>query len=462
MATSLVDDACAAKITAWVEQNLAGTIRSVERQARWRPAWFVEAETPEGPLSLYVRGRREQSELLFYPLAHEAEVLRVLGAADIPVPKIYGLCEDPEAIVMQRLPGRPNLATADTPEQAAGILLTFMDILARMHAIPPQRFRGAGLETPSDPAELAFNLFDRFEAIQKANKTRPEPEVMFAMRWLRRNLPAGRYRPAFISCDAGQFLFDQGKLTGLLDLELAHIGDPAIDLGALLLRDLSEPLGDLTPAFARYAERTGEPIDWPVIYYFVALFAIMTPMVTAHLAKDPPPELAFIYNLDQTLLLTRIGLEAMAHAIGLDLPPPPPQLEASGKGGTIARNAAMRGLLGALQDVQPAPGYMRYRRDGAAEVAAYLGILDEHEDRVIAEERAEAAALLGRDIEGEAARDLALEAFAQAAGPELDNALIRFFYHRSARRYSLLGPKLQLFVRREMQRPDLAKTGAAR
>lgn len=285
---------------------------------------------------------------------------------------------------------------------------------------------------------------------------------MFAMRWLRRNLPAGRYRPAFISCDAGQFLFDQGKLTGLLDLELAHIGDPAIDLGALLLRDLSEPLGDLTPAFARYAERTGEPIDWPVIYYFVALFAIMTPMVTAHLAKDPPPELAFIYNLDQTLLLTRIGLEAMAHAIGLDLPPPPPQLKASGKGGTIARNAAMRGLLGALQDVQPAPGYMRYRRDGAAEVAAYLGILDEHEDRVIAEERAEAAALLGRDIEGEAARDLALEAFAQAAGPELDNTLIRFFYHRSARRYSLLGPKLQLFVRREMQRPDLAKTGAAR
>jgi hypothetical protein len=239
-------------------------------------------------------------------------------------------------------------------------------------------------------------------------------------------------------------------------MELAHIGDPAIDLGALLLRDLSEPLGDLTPAFARYAERTGEPIDWQVIYYHVALFAIMTPMVTAHLAKDPPPELAFIYNLDQTVLLTRIGLEAMAHSIGLDMPPPPPQLAASGRGGTIARSAAMRGLLGALGDVQPEEGFMRYRRDGAAEVAAYLNILVEHEDRVIAEERAEAASLLGRDIAEEEAREFALEAFAQDAGPELDAALIRFFYHRAARRYSLLGPKHQLFVRREIQRPDLA------
>ena len=148
MATSLEDDASAAKIAAWIEQNLAGRLLSIERQARWRPAWFVEAQMPEGRLSLYVRGRREQSELLFYPLAHEAEVLRVLGAAGIPVPKIYGLCKDPEAIVMQRLPGRPVLATADTPEQAAGILLEFMDILARMHSVPPERFRGAGLETP--------------------------------------------------------------------------------------------------------------------------------------------------------------------------------------------------------------------------------------------------------------------------------------------------------------------------
>src|ERR1700761_4286404 len=106
-----------AKVIRWIEQTLNAKVLSMERQARWRPAWFVEAETANGRLSLYVRGRREQAELLFFPLAHEAEVLRVLHAAGIPGPKIYGLCDDPEAIVMDRMPGRPDLATADSAEE---------------------------------------------------------------------------------------------------------------------------------------------------------------------------------------------------------------------------------------------------------------------------------------------------------------------------------------------------------
>jgi len=31
-----------------------------------------------------------------------------------------------------------------------------------------------------------------------------------------------------------------------------------------MLRDMSEPLGDLTPAFRLYEELTGELIDWDV------------------------------------------------------------------------------------------------------------------------------------------------------------------------------------------------------
>jgi len=97
------------KLRRWIEQRLGGTIVSMERQARWRPAWFAEVETADGRMPIYVRSRREQAELLFFPLAHEAEVLRVLHAAGIPSPKIYGLCDDPEAIVMDRMPGGPIL-----------------------------------------------------------------------------------------------------------------------------------------------------------------------------------------------------------------------------------------------------------------------------------------------------------------------------------------------------------------
>jgi aminoglycoside phosphotransferase (APT) family kinase protein len=444
-----------AKIRRWIEQDLKANVLSMERQARWRPAWFVEAETAQGKLPLYVRGRREQAELLFFPLAHEAEVLRVLHAAGIPSPRIYGLCEDPEAIVMDRMRGRPDLATADSKEEAAAALLDFIPILARMHALPTEDFlKAPGLKMPRNAREIAFTMFDHFETIYRAAKRGPQPEVEFAMGWVRRNVPTHRTRPAFITCDSGQFLFENGRVTSVLDMELAHIGDPALDLASLMLRDMSEPLGDLTPAFRLYEELTGEPIDWGVIRYYIALWGIMTPMVTAHLNDEPPPELNLPYNLDQAITLTRIPMEAIAEALDVELEPMPAPIIRAGSGGSTARQAALKSIMGALADIRPADSFQLYRHDSAQTLANYLGILIEHEPAVLEEERTEAAALLGRDIPDERERNAALEAFVLAAGPEHDRALVRLFYRRSARREALLGPTPKLFKRRGIQHPE--------
>jgi aminoglycoside phosphotransferase (APT) family kinase protein len=454
------EDGPEAKLRRWIEQRLEAKVLSMERQARWRPAWFVEAETAQGRLPLYVRGRREQAELLFFPLAHEAEVLSVLHAAGIPSPRIYGLCAEPEAIVMDRMPGRPDLATADSKEEAAAALLDFIPILARMHALPPEDFlKAPGLRMPRDERELAFTMFDHFETIYRAAKRRPEPEVEFAMGWIRRNVPAHRTRPAFITCDSGQFLFENGRVTSVLDMELAHIGDPALDLASLMLRDMSEPLGDLTPAFRLYEELTGEPIDWDVIRYYIALWGIMTPMVTAHLNKDPPLELNLPYNLDQAVTLTRIPLEAIAETLDVELDPMPAPFTRNGVGGSIARQAALKGIAGALADIRPDDAFQLYRRDTAKTLTDYLGILIECEPQVLEEDRAEAAGLLGRDIPDEQERDAALEAFVLAAGPDYDRALVHLFYRRAARREALLGVTPQLFKRRAIQHPERGLAG---
>ncbi len=243
-------------------------------------------------------------------------------------------------------------------------------------------------------------------------------------------------------------------MTSVLDMELAHIGDPALDLASLMLRDLSEPLGDLTPAFRLYEDLTGEPIDWDVIRYYIALWGIMTPMVTGHLNKDPPPELNLRYNLDQAITLTRIPLEAIAETLGVALDPMPAPFTHTGTGGSVARQAALKGIAGALADVRPSGAFQLYRHDSAQTLADYLGILTEHEPRVLEEERAEAAALLGRDIPNEQERDAALEAFALAAGPEHDRALVRLLYRRAARREALLGSAPKLFKRRAIQHPE--------
>jgi aminoglycoside phosphotransferase (APT) family kinase protein len=443
-----------ARLKEWIEGRLGGKLISMERQPRWRPAWFAEVDIDGKPRPLYVRGRRDQAELLFYPLAHEAEILRVLHEAGIPAPRVYGLCDEPEAIVMDRMPGRADLATADA-EEAAATLIDFIEVLARMHAIPPERFLNApGLRMPRDPRELAFTVFDRFDEIFRAARRRPEPEVIFAMGWVRRNVPMHRSRATFVTCDSGQFLFDRGRVTSVIDMELAHIGDPALDLASLMLRDMSEPLGDLAPAFRRYEELSGEPIDWDVIRYYIALWGIMTPMVTMHLSRDPTPELNLPYNLDQSITLTRIPLEAIAETIGAELDPMPQMLERKGTGGTVARQAAITSLFGALADVHPTSPFGRYRHENAEALAEYLGLLIEHEDQVQEEERAEAAAVLGRDIRDEQERDAALEKLVLAAGPDQDHMLVRLFHRRAARRESLLGPAPKLFKLRQIQHPE--------
>jgi aminoglycoside phosphotransferase (APT) family kinase protein len=443
-----------AKLSAWAEQHLGGRIVSIERQARWRPCWYAEFEGHGHKKSLYFRSRRLQSELLFFPLAHEAEVLRVLHAHGIPSPVVYGLTPEPESIVMDRMPGRPNISTAETPEEGAAALRDFMEVLARMHAIPPERFLGAGLEIPRDARALALFMFDRFEKIRRANKRRPAPEVTFVMNWAQRNVPLQRTKPSFVTCDAGQFLFDKGRVTSVLDMELAYIGDTAQDVACLLLRDLSEPLGDLGAALAHYESLAG-PIDWETVKFYLITWGIMTPMVTLHLSQDPPPELDLAYNEDQTITLTRIPLEILAELIGVPLDPPPPPYTASGSGGSVAQHAALVALRGALADVSPNLAFEQYRCKCASEMTDYLEILIEHQGSVLAQDREEAARLLGRDIADEGERDTALEYLAMNAGSERDAELVRFFHRRIARREALLGPRPKLFPRRTIQRPDI-------
>ena len=40
----MTDEESEAAIARWFEQNLGARVTRIERQGRWRPAWFVDAE----------------------------------------------------------------------------------------------------------------------------------------------------------------------------------------------------------------------------------------------------------------------------------------------------------------------------------------------------------------------------------------------------------------------------------
>ena len=246
---------------AWVENELGIQITSFERQTRWRPAFFVEATNQEGQsMSLYLRGDRGELDHGIYPLEHEGRVLQVMESEGLPVPHIHAVIPDPKMLVMDKMPGRHDLSTAENEEERVSVLNHYMDLLADLQAIDPKRFEEIGVERPKGAEALGFADLARWEKVYRESKSRPEPLIEFVFGWLRRNVPKEREEVACLQVDAGQFVFEKGRVTSFLDLELACLGDPAVDLAGMRGRDLAEPLGDLDSAFERYFAKTGKRI----------------------------------------------------------------------------------------------------------------------------------------------------------------------------------------------------------
>ena len=101
-----------ALLAAWVERAVGGTVTRVDRIARWRPAWDLDVEVDGRVLPLHARGDREPRIAMPVRIAGEVAVHGLLEAHGVPVPHAYGLCDEPYALVMDRLSGLVDLAGA--------------------------------------------------------------------------------------------------------------------------------------------------------------------------------------------------------------------------------------------------------------------------------------------------------------------------------------------------------------
>jgi aminoglycoside phosphotransferase (APT) family kinase protein len=406
---------------AWVESTLAGRILRSERQPRWRPAWNFDVERDGRVLPLHFRGARVERGV--YPLERERDVLVMLERQGIPVPHVYGFCPDPQGILMDRVPGRPNLETAVDAAERDSVQRHYMELLARMHGIDVAVCERIGMQRPRTSGELARGDLDFYLRPFREAKQRPEPLIEFALRWLARKAPRDREAVAFLTGDAGQFLFEKGRVTAVIDLELACLGDPLADLGALRSRDLSEPLGDLSQAVRHYESLRG-PADRTAIDYHTARFALCTPLAVANLIARPPEWLDLVQYSAWYWVYGRATLEAIAFhdRLGLDppaLPAPAPALAA------------------------PAGGFEGYAKDAAQRVATWRARREAHGAALDADSCADAARLLGAPVREIAAADAALEALVREAPPQRDAEIVRVLHRRCLREEALLQPVLR-------------------
>jgi aminoglycoside phosphotransferase (APT) family kinase protein len=423
------------QIAGWISASV-GPVRSIERQGRWRPAWVVEAERDGEKLSLYVRGDRESMEDNML-VSKEAEVLQGLEACGIPVPHVYGVVDGCGVAVMDLLPGRANLATAVDDDERASVIDQYVDILARVHSIDPQMLRDIGLNSPETSRDLALGYFDTFLERYRGNKRRAEPLIEFGIKWLRRNVPEHRTRAAPVLGDPGQFMFQDGRVTGILDVELMHIGDVAHDLGGLRLRDVTEPLGDLRRVMRGYESATGVPLDANAVEFHTAQFALSVPLSLTGAVHTPPPVPEILQYIEWFHQYSLCAIEAMATLaeVGLEdvrLPTPKNDLYLD----------VTSGLAETIESL-PVDGEMgHFQRRSTAQVARFCARARVFGAAIMAADLEEQAQVLGRrhdDWEDGAA---ALEGFILQAGPEHDAVLIRLLHRRVMRQMRLLEPVL--------------------
>ena len=411
----------------WIEQQLGGKILRAERQPRWRPAWFLDLERDGSVLPLYFRGDRGQANHGIYTLEHEMRVLQLLERQKIPVPHVYAFCPDPRGIVMERSPGDANLATASSQSEREAVLDHYVELLVRIHGIGKAEYAELGLSRPRGN-EACLIDHARWESAYRRDKCRAEPVIEFLIGWVRRNVPR-RDRVSLICCDAGQFLFEAGRVTALLDLELATLGDPIADLGGMRGRDLSEPLGDLGRAVARYESLTEQEVDPSVLDFHTVRFNLVTPLAVARLIAEPPAELDFIQYLAWYVIWSRSSLEVLAHRMGLELEEP-----------------ALPEPLADVRPDKPVAGadgsFERYAEATAERQEIYRERRRRFGFDLEREDVDEVSSLVGFGLADREDADSALKAFIAADAGRRDRDIVSQLYRRLRREQLLIEPLL--------------------
>ncbi|GAA4045583.1 phosphotransferase family protein [Parerythrobacter jejuensis] len=213
------------------------------------------------------------------PFGHdvEAAVIRAAHAAGVTAPEVVAELDPEDGIgsgfVMRALPGTPDPRAILAMEEPDQLLREAAGDLARIHSLDPADLPDA---IPTlDYSEGVAGLRAQFD---EAGGDRPI--IALGLKWLEDNVPEpvtpvlnhGDYR-------LGNILAENSHLTGVLDWELVHFGDPHEDLafGCMTVWRFSRHdrpamgLGPLDAYFAAYEEAGGVAVD-PARFRFWTIY----------------------------------------------------------------------------------------------------------------------------------------------------------------------------------------------
>ena len=220
--------------------GLEGTPR-VTQYSGGASNWTYRLEYPSHDLVLRrpPAGTKAKSS---HDMRREHDVQRALKPVFPYVPEMIAFCDDPAVLgcdfyVMRRVPGvipRANLprGVTLTAAEARRMCLAVLDRFVELHAVD---VKAAGLEAMGRGTGYARRQIDGWSDRYGKARTWNVPTFAKVIAWLKANTPEdvatcvihGDYRLDNVVLDPG----DLTRVVGILDWEMATLGDPLMDLG---------------------------------------------------------------------------------------------------------------------------------------------------------------------------------------------------------------------------------------
>ncbi len=299
MSDPAIDEAA---LGAWLEANVEGFRGPFELtkfpSGQSNPTYRIEAKSGRDVLRRKPFGQLLQSA---HAVDREHRLIAGLSPLGFPVPRPLALCEDPNVIgaifyVMEMADGLSyanGALPAFEPETRRNIYHALIDTLAELHAINPV---DAGLGDFGKPGNYFERQIARWTRQYRDSQTDDLPEMEALIDYLPASLPV-QSRVSIVHGDyrIDNAMFDgDGRLTAVLDWELATLGDPIADFsyfamqwvmpadGGAGLEGLDLPalgIPSLEEISERYREQSGialaDKLDWYFAYNLFRLAGIV-------------------------------------------------------------------------------------------------------------------------------------------------------------------------------------------
>ena len=282
-----------AALEAWLAKNLDGfrgplTV-SMFKGGQSNPTYKLDT-----PSRSYVMRAKPGPVAKLLPSAHAIEreyaVMNGLAGTDVPVPKMYCLCEDESVIgrafyVMQFMQGRVlwDQALPEMTSAQRGEIYDEMNrVISALHTV---KFTERGLANYGKPGNYFDRQIGRWSKQYKMSAdgagpmSQPIPEMDKLVDWLPAHMPASARDESKVAIVHGDYRLDnlmfhatEPRIIAVLDWELSTLGHPLADfsyhcmswhiphgsfrgIGGLDFKALGIPSED--EYIRRYCERTG-------------------------------------------------------------------------------------------------------------------------------------------------------------------------------------------------------------